>query len=170
MNTELAGKQLPNKLAGVNTQDVLARYLSNESTETIARDYGATRQALAQYLVKHAEEDWKTAQMARAVGRKERAEDRLSELQALVSDDDKVIDAARVSLSLACAREELKAAQWDLERVCKRIYGQDQPLNDVLAGLVINIGLRRGRVIEAEPVVADMPNGAVQTSVTDETA
>lgn len=91
---------------------VLRRYLTDESTKDIAADYGVTRQALSAYLLKHAEEDWKQAQVVRAIARKERAEDG--------------IDAAQDPLALAKARESLKAAQWDLERVCRRIYGQEQ--------------------------------------------
>jgi hypothetical protein len=45
-------------------------------------------------------------------------------------------------LSLSRARERLKAAQWDLERVCRRIYGQDAPPQGVNA-VQININLKR---------------------------
>jgi hypothetical protein len=94
---------------------VLRRYLTDESTKDIAADYGVTRQALSAFLLKHAEEDWKQAQVVRAIARKEKAEDDL--------------EAAQDPLALAKARELLKAAQWDLERVCKRIYAQDHGVN-----------------------------------------
>jgi hypothetical protein len=126
------------KLAGASPQQVLQRYLSDESTSVIAADYGVTRQALGQFLLKYAEEDWKEAQVARAIARKEKAEDGL--------------ESAQDPLELAKARELLKAAQWDLERVCKRIYGQDQNIN-------VNVTVDRGerlrraweRVIDVEP-------------------
>lgn len=129
------------KLAGENPMTILQRYLSDESTSVIAADYGVTRQALGQYLLRHAEEDWKEAQVARAIARKEKAEDG--------------IESANDPLELAKARELLKAAQWDLERVCKRIYGQDQNIN-------VNVTVDRGerlrraweRVIDVEPNAA----------------
>ena len=99
-------------LQQASPQTILLRYLSDESTKDIAATYGVTRQALSQYLLKHAEEDWKEAQVARAIARKEKAEDDL--------------ESAADPLSLARARELLKAAQWDLERVCRRIYGEDR--------------------------------------------
>lgn len=129
---------LADGLKGQDPKQILLRYLTDESTEIIAKDYGVTRQALGQYLLRHAEEDWKEAQVARAIARKEKAED--------------AMEVAEDPLALAKARELLKAAQWDLERVCKRIYGQDHNLN-----LNVTIGdlgdrLRRARerVIEGE--------------------
>lgn len=129
------------KLAGADPKEVLQRYLSDESTSVIAADYGVTRQALGQFLLKHAEEDWKEAQVARAIARKEKAED--------------AIETAQDPLELAKARELLKSAQWDLERVCRRIYGQDQNIN-------VNISVDRGerlrraweRVIDVTPEAA----------------
>jgi hypothetical protein len=129
------------RLAGQDPHAILLRYLSDESTSTIAADYGVTRQALGQFLLKHVEEDWKEAQVARAIARKEKAEDD--------------IESATDALQLAKARELLKAAQWDLERTCKRIYGIDRDIN-----FNLNIGdlgdrLRRAkdreRVIDVTP-------------------
>jgi len=123
------------KLAGVDPKTILVRYLSDQSTAEIAKDYGCTRQCLGQFLLKHAEEDWKEAQVARAIARKEKAEDDL--------------EVANDPLSLASARERLKAAQWDLERVCRRIYGQDQPMININVGdLGDRLRRARERVIE----------------------
>lgn len=125
-------------LAGQDPKQILLRYLSNESTETIAACYNVTRQALGQYLLRHAEEDWKEAQVARAIARKEKAEDDLE-----LADD---------PLKLAKARELLKAAQWDLERVCRRIYGQEQNININLTGdLGDRLRRARERVIDITP-------------------
>lgn len=121
-------KNLPaTPLAEADASDILKRYLSDETTKDIALSYGVTRQALGQFLLKHAESDWKDAQVVRALARKESAEDDL--------------ETAADQLSLARARERLRAAQWDLERVCRRIYGQDAAA--VAAAVQININLRR---------------------------
>src|SRR3990167_6445210 len=65
------------RLRAADPLTILQRYLSDESTSAIAADYGVTRQALGQFLLKHAEEEWKEAQVARAIARKEKAEDDL---------------------------------------------------------------------------------------------
>jgi predicted DNA-binding protein YlxM (UPF0122 family) len=111
---ETKPKQITHKyrLEDVTPQTILTRYLTDESTQSIADDYGVTRQALSAHLIKHAEEDWKDVQMARALARKDKAEE--------------AMDSAEDALQLAKAREMLKSAQWDLERVCKRIYGIDR--------------------------------------------
>lgn len=141
LKTEIAANPAPPAIAdGLQGQDprtILLRYLSDETTLTIANDYGVTRQALGQYLLRHAEEDWKQAQVARAIARKEKAEDDLQ--------------TARDPLELAKARELLKSAQWDLERVCKRIYGQDYNVNlNVSLDLGDRLRRARERTIEAE--------------------
>ena len=128
---------LANGLVGQDPKSILLRYLSDESTEVIAKDYGVTRQALGQFLLRHAEEDWKEAQVARAIARKEKAEDD--------------IENAKDPLELAKARELLKAAQWDLERVCRRIYGQDHNFN-----LTLNIGDLGDRLRRARERVIDI--------------
>ncbi len=128
MTTALASKQgalAPLKAA--DPKDVLNRILSEQSTKDIAASFGVTRSALNQWLLTVAEEDWKAAQVIRAYKRKEEAEDEL--------------DTATDALSLARAEKRLRAAQWDLERVCRRIYGQDAPPTGVNA-VQININLR----------------------------
>ena len=121
-------------LRDADPKAILQRYLSDESTKDIAASYGITRQALGQFLLKHAEEEWKDAQVARALARKEQAEDE--------------IERAGDALSLARARELLRAAQWDLERVCRRIYGQDAPVSAQAVQVVIN--LRREAEIQRQ--------------------
>jgi hypothetical protein len=129
MSTALAnvkGRLAPLKKA--DPKEVLERVLNEESTKDIAASFGVTRSALNQWLLETAETEWRAAQVARAYKRKEEAEDEM--------------DTAQDPLSLARARERLKAAQWDLERVCRRIYGQDQQASGGNA-VQININLRR---------------------------
>lgn len=146
-------------LANVDPRDVLLRYLSDESTESIAKDYNVTRQGLGKFLLKHAEQDWKDAQVARAIGRKEKAEDDLDkitqEMMADGSDAPKMLreDAQMMTAKLRAAEIRLKAAQWDLERVCKRIYGTEQQSNQ--SPVVINIGIKRGVTINQDEVTIE---------------
>jgi predicted DNA-binding protein YlxM (UPF0122 family) len=136
-------KENPQNLPALRDQDpktILARYLSDESTKDIAASYGVTRQALGQYLLKHTEAEWKDAQVARAIARKEQAEDNLETIGTKIETADKE-QRDRLTLSLAHARETLKAAQWDLERVCRRIYGQDVSPDQLgRISITLNIG------------------------------
>jgi predicted DNA-binding protein YlxM (UPF0122 family) len=136
-------KENPQNLPALRDQDpktILARYLSDESTKDIAASYGVTRQALGQYLLKHTEAEWKDAQVARAIARKEQAEDNLETIGTKIETADKE-QRDRLTLSLAHARETLKAAQWDLERVCRRIYGQDVTPDQLgRISITLNIG------------------------------
>lgn len=114
-------------LRNVKPEDVLERYLAGENSPEIAKSLGVTKQALSFWLLNKAENEWKSAQLVRALERKDKAE--------------LLMESADNALDLARAREQLKSAQWDLERVCRRIYGQDQP--PAGAGAVqININLR----------------------------
>ena len=144
MSTALASiKGALNPLKTADVGDVLTRVLNEESTKDIAASYGVTRSALNQWLLANAEGDWRTVQIIRAHKRKDEAEEE--------------IDAATDALSLARAREKLKAAQWDLERICRRIYGQDVGAGDVAR---IQINLNLGDVSGAahtEKVVNELP-------------
>ena len=103
------------KLADLNFHDVLERYLNDETTGQIAASLNVHRSALNQWLLRHAEEPWKQAQVARAITALEEAKERLA--------------CSQDALSLARAREQLRGAQWELERVFHRIYGQKQEVS-----------------------------------------
>jgi hypothetical protein len=115
------------KLSGLNPKDILERYLKGETSPQIAESYGVTKQALSLWLITKGEDDWKAAQLVKAIERKDKAEE--------------LIDTATTMLDLTRGREMLKSAQWDLERVCRRIYGQDAP--QVSQAVQVNINLRR---------------------------
>lgn len=94
-------------------RDVLARYEAGEQIKAFAHEYNTSNVTLYKYINLEAQEEWRELQVGRALARKEDAE--------------RALEEASDALSLARARELLKAAQWDLERVCRRIYGQDAP-------------------------------------------
>jgi len=127
MSLSISGQLAP--LKDIDPKDVLRRYLSDETGAQIAASLGVTRAALSLHMLKHAESEWKDAQVVKAMKRKEDAED--------------LLETATNALDLTRARELLRSAQWDLERVCRRIYGQDAPPQGVNA-VQININLRRG--------------------------
>jgi predicted transcriptional regulator len=115
-------------LKDLDPKEVLQRYLAEETGAQIAESLGVTRAALSYFMIKHAEQEWRDAQVTKALQRKEKAED--------------LMDRADNALDLTRAREQLRSAQWDLERVCRRIYGQDSVPSGGNA-VQININLRR---------------------------
>jgi hypothetical protein len=92
--------------------EVIDRYLGDERTADIAASYGVARSRLNQWLLENAEEVWRKAQVARAITSLERSKDEL--------------ETAQDPLTLARARETLRGAQWELERLFSRIYGPKQ--------------------------------------------
>lgn len=119
-------KSLP-KLAGqpVDVEALLQRYLDGETGPEIAKSYGVTKQALSLFMYQHGEEQWKKAQFAKAHDRAEQAEGYLDEIKQRIRTADKE-ERERLQLDLAHAREQLKSAQWTLEKVARRIYGDDK--------------------------------------------
>lgn len=151
MTTALANFQgRLNPLKDVDPKDILDRYLGEENSVEIAKSLGVTKAALSYFMLKYAEDQWKDAQLVKALIRKEAAETKL--------------ETADNQLELTRAREMLKSAQWDLERVCRRIYGQDQPATS--QAVQINISLRRARELQEEPSspldLASVPESRVQ--------
>ena len=139
------------KLANISAERVLERYIGGETSTQIAKDLGVTRQGLGWWMRKHAEKDWQEAQVVQAIERKDRAEDELN--------------SASDALSLARAREQLRGAQWELERVLNRIYGQKQEVTGKDGGpLQVQI-VRFGQVIEGESSVVDDASCSATTPV-----
>jgi hypothetical protein len=142
MSLSKGGQLVP--LKDVKPNDVLERYLAGETSPQIAQSLGVTKQALSHWLITHAENEWKSAQLVKALSRKDEAEE--------------LMDKASNPLDLARAREQLRGAQWDLERVCRRIYGQD--VAQVAQAVQININLRRTQDCTPETQVIDIkPDG-----------
>ena len=136
------------KLANLDIQTILQRYIAGATSTEIAKDLNVTRQGLAWWMRKHAEEDWKEAQVIQAIERKEKAQEQL--------------DDAPDALSLARARESLRSAQWDLERVCSRIFGPKQEVTvELNHHLLIEHGLADSalQLFESMRGVAPQPPG-----------
>lgn len=132
-----------------NAKAILAQVIEGKTTEEIAKRLGIKRDKLHYFLTTRAPDDWKEAVLIRALRRQDEAENE--------------IDTADDMLKLRKAETKLKSAQWNLERVCRRIYGDVKEQPDQPA-VMIAISLRRnddarietGRTIEPA-VVLEMP-------------
>ena len=132
-------------------QAVIARVVNDESIKDIAESMGMSRSALNMALLEYAEDDWRRAQVARALTRLDRARGLREELWNNKGE--------RTNEALTLARDEEKSAQWELERLLSRLYGTKQEVTHnhqvaADAGLVGLAGdLLRRRVIDVVPEV-----------------
>lgn len=122
------------KIKGVDPEQILTRYLGDERTADIAASLGVTRSGLNYWLLRHCADDWRDAQAARAITAMEQAKD--------------AVDLAADALTLARAREQLRAAQWELERLLSRLYGQKQELTVHVGDWGDKLRKAKERVIE----------------------
>jgi len=105
-------KDLPEARRGEIAQQVLSRYLHGEQVSEMALELETSDVTLYALLLRDHEDQWKDAQIARALARLERNQHGL--------------DLADTPLNLARAREQIRSAQWELERLLSRIYAQKQ--------------------------------------------
>ena len=119
-----------------STQDraalILARYDAGEEIEGIAKHFQITHQAAYKSLLRHCPEEWKTSQAAKALTQYETAKAKLEEIWRQDRTE-------RDQVALACAREQVRTAQWELERVLSKIYAQKQ---DVTVNIVTDLANR----------------------------
>lgn len=121
--------------------EVLNQYLAGKTSRQIAEENGITRQALQAWLLREDAQGWQLAQTAIAQEDVDEAIDYRKSIQARIEGADKE-ERERLNIALVCARDAEKSAQWRLERVCRRIYGQDQVPASVMP-IQINIGISR---------------------------
>ena len=108
---------------------VLERYMAGEQVAAMAGEFGTSDVTIYALLLREHEEAWAEVQKARALARLERAQSDL--------------EVAPDAISLARAREQVRSAQWELERLLRRLYGQEMQVNVA----VVDLGdrLRRAR-------------------------
>jgi hypothetical protein len=124
-------------------QSVLERYINGEQVAAMAPDYGVSDVTIYALLLREHEEDWKEVQRARALARLEKAQAEM--------------ETAPDALSLARARERVRSAQWELERLLRRLYGQDQQAEQGgRVSITLNIGAREPLDVVGEQVSTDI--------------
>lgn len=107
---------------------LLIGYNEGKQIADMAPEFSISDVTAYALLLRDHQDEWKEAQRARALARLDRAQHELK--------------TAPDALSLSRAREEVRAAQWELERLLRRLYGQDQGAQMAQA-VQININLRR---------------------------
>lgn len=133
-------------------------YEDGKEIEDAAAELGVPARTIYRWLSTNAVDRWHEAQKGRAIADYESARRRRDEARVTLEglkqtlEIEEVKDAAERNWRLAHTREILRAAdteldhqKWLLERLIKRIYGQDQPAN-VGQAVQINIGIRRDAI------------------------
>ena len=148
---DLGSWQIPPDL---KPEDVLDQYLTEQTTSQIAARFGLSRKALVRWLREVVPDQWRQVQLIRAHCRIEDGEDG--------------IEGACDALSLARAREQVRAAQFRLQAIDvdyqpkQQISVKNEPLSDQDVGLLQSaqelLGLFKSRLIaapapEAEKVI-----------------
>lgn len=113
---------------------ILERYTDGMSLSVQADEIGVTRMRLNRLLLTYAEDDWRHAQIAKAITTLEDAETELGD--ATLTPD---------NVSVSRAREKARLAQWKLERLLARLFAQKQEvMHTTVPTFTINIGAQNG--------------------------
>ena len=105
-------------------QSAIVRYLNGEDATKIAETHQITRQRLYQVMSETDPEGWRQAQAARALAEFDRTYEAMRD--------------ASDPLSLARAREMHKSAQWVMERLLRKLYG-DTKQDDRGVSITVNV-------------------------------
>jgi hypothetical protein len=111
-------------------RNCLEEALNGKTQAQIAASIGVHQTALSQAFLKYCEDEWKEVQVARAWAALEQAQDDFA-------DEQKTPDMT----AIARARERLKSAQWQLERLHRRLFGTDAPATLGQGTVTISINL-----------------------------
>ena len=130
----------------LNPHEVLQRYLTEATTSQIAGQYGLSRKALVKWLRSTVPNEWKEIQLIRAHANLDKGEEGIDEAEARQS-----------AISLACARETIKAAQWRLQSLDKDYHPKQEITHNIQPVLTINIA-----ALPQPSQVIDLPSSAVQ--------
>jgi hypothetical protein len=137
-------RDVPAEVRQERLRDVMQRWLDDGKLEDIAKDHNLSKGALCMALLEYAEDEWKQAQIARAIARVERAKAYREEMFKGEREPTKA--------ALNLARDDEKSAQWELEKLNRRLFGQDQQAE---TGGRVSITLNIGAWHKDEKVVSN---------------
>ena len=155
MSTSLAKRPFMNVSVERRAQialELLAGYAEGKEIADLAPEYGVSDVTAYALLIRDHEDEWKKAQEGRAVARRDRATNDLQELRTQLWKAEQAHDMlslARIREQIRLAEIQAKRAEWELERVFKRIYGQDVT-PDQLGRVSITLNIGVGTVPQAD--------------------
>lgn len=132
---------------------LVANYLEGDSVKDLCKRLGISASKGYAMLLHHQEHAFKDAQVARG----------LAELEAAEAD---MADEKGDGLKLARAEKRVKAAQWKLERLYKKFFGQQQPATEMPTIVIEISGVRDGGNKRIEGAVVDQTPAPVLPAAT----
>lgn len=140
---------------------MLERHEDGETIPQIARSFKISHQAAYKLLLTHCPLEWKASQIAKAMHAHECAKSEIERLKKSKGD-------ARAQVALACAREQLRSAQWELERLFADFYGQKTHVTvEQVGDLAEKLRRARERVIPGEATVVAEQQGDASPELAD---
>jgi len=143
---------LPAKQRAQTLSQALERYREGESLYEIAPSMGFSKTSLYRHLLTgELAEEWRVAKISHAMADLEDAEQQLRD--------------APDALGITRARERVRAAQWHLERLFRKMYGQDrQPEAHEKVSISINFGVAKA---QQTPLVQSSNGDVVDVDCTE---
>ena len=129
--------------------EVLQAYERGEEVADLAPNYGVSDVTLYALLIRDHEEAWKNAQISRAVAKRAATAKDLQDLRTQLrsrtqegtEEPHDALSLARIKEQVRLAEIQAKRAEWELERVYKRVYGQDVTPDQLgRVSITLNIG------------------------------
>jgi hypothetical protein len=143
--------------------ELLEAYGAGEQIADLAPRYNISDVTAYAILLRDHEKEWQEAQIARGIARKASAyadldaiRQELHEMQVRHANGElsasDALSLARIREQTKLAETRAKRAEWELERIYKRVYGQDASPSG--SGVSININL--GHTSNTEPPAIDV--------------
>jgi hypothetical protein len=156
-------KDLPAERRAQVALEVLQAYAQGEEVADLAPNYGVSDVTLYALLIRDHEEAWKQAQVSRALAKRDQSTGDLARLRlqlqsAMQENEDgtktphDMLSLARIKEQVKLAEIQAKRAEWELERVYRRVYGQDVQAD---ASGRVSITLNIGAEHKVEKVVSN---------------
>ena len=124
------------------------RFERGESIMQIAQDLGISHVAIYRAIIRQIPDEWQQYRSAKALGQLDQAENDLS----------RATDGVTVSR----VREQIKMAQWQLERTCRSIYGDKLQVEQAGQAPIFHITVVHAPQIaphnDQSAVIVDNPN------------
>lgn len=147
---------IPEEKRGEIARGVLDRYLLGEQVVDIATEVGTSDVTIYALLLREFQDEWRDIQTARALARLEISQDDLNKAREAMRVAPDTLSLARERDRARVSEMLVRSAQWELERLLKRLYGNDQQVN---VAVTVDLGERlrraRERVIEPLDVVGE---------------
>ena len=145
-------KDLPVERRNQIAIEVLQAYEQGQEVADLAPAYDVSDVTLYALLIRDHEEAWKQAQVSRAVAKRSRTSKDLEELRDQLRSSTQqqedgtktphdMLSLARIKEQVKLAEIQAKRAEWELERVYRRVYGQDVVADGAgRVSITLNIG------------------------------